>query len=352
MKTFVGLGLVGTFVVASPANIKLGEQIGAVLSKGLSSDPAGFESEFEKSTANTPILSSDAIEKVASNHLAKSAFLAAKTVDYDRCPVGWELQGTRCHAPDGYFQCASKSFDLRLLNHAYKQKLADKCGLEFPTSFAQVGKYWPEFVESPILNVHVKESPNDASINSAVEQAQRQQLASLESEEATTKEILSDMIGRLNIQVEETQRKISNRQTSFLSIASDVQREKENLMNLRSEMNAIKQRLQAKGYSAYNGLVHLLNLVSEPNFRTVAFMTMIPQQLDTLLKTETTPDSIRMLAGSILTHIVNMPVASEVSDTQGGAGHVNIIVPRPSRVYSADSTVLALKAGADAADVA
>lgn len=352
MKLFV-LGLVGC-VVANPANIHLGEEIGAVLSKGLSSDPQGFEQAFEGASASMPILSNTAVENVARNHLAKTASAFLAVPNYDVCPVGWRLESDRCYAPEGYYQCASRSFHLKILNDAYKKKLAEKCGLEFPTvtSFAQTGKYWPYAAENPILNLHVKESGSDAAINQSVEQAQRSQLAALESEEATTKEILSDMISRLNLQVEETQRKISGKQTAFLGIVSDVQREMANYNQMKGELLSIKSRLTAGGYSAYNGLVHLLNLVSEPNFRVAAFLFGIPMSLDRILKMESTPDQVRQMAGSVLTHITNSPVASEVSDTHGGAGHVNIVVPRPSRVYSADAAVLALKAGADAADIA
>ena len=53
----------------------------------------------------------------------------------------------------------------------------------------------------------------------------------------------------------------------------------------------------------------------------------------------------------VITHITNSPIASSVSDHEGANGHVNIVVPRPSRVYGADEAALAMREGARAVDV-
>jgi hypothetical protein len=41
-----------------------------------------------------------------------------------------------------------------------------------------------------------------------------------------------------------------------------------------------------------------------------------------------------------LTMLSGMPVAVEVSDVAGADGHVDIVIPRPSRVYQPDELVL------------
>lgn len=344
--------LLAGVAVASPANVKLGEQIGALLSKGLSEDPAGFQAAFNSATANQPVLSNDAVEAVARNHLSKSAFLGTSKIDYSSCPVGWSRQGDICVAPEGFFAC-SKRFNTRILNDALKAKFAQKCGVEFPKSFA---KYFDEATENPILNLHVKESSNEASTNAAVEASQRAQLAALESEEATTKEFLADLLGKVNLQIEATARKMSGKQTSFLGVVSDVQREAQNMLQLNAELDTLRTRLgynmDKGGYTVYNGLIHALNLVSEPNAQGAMILKMIGAKLRDLMRRESTPDSIRNLAGSIMTHISNAPVASSVASSEGSSGHINIIVPRPSRVYHPDAAILAMKAGADAADIA
>jgi CPW-WPC domain-containing protein len=350
MKAFAGSLILIGCVTASPANVKLGEEIGSLLSRGLSSDPAGFGAAYNAAMANFPMVGNDAVEAVAKNHMASSSFLGAPERDFSSCPVGWSSSGDLCLAPEGFYGC-SRRFNKKVMNDVLKAKFAAKCGIEFPVSFA---RFWPEESEHPILNLHVKESASDASTNASVEASQRAQLAALESEQATTKEILADLLGKLNLRVEALAKKASAKQTSFLAsrIISDVQREAENVAHLSAELGNIQARLADASYPAYNGLVHLLNLVSEPNAQPAMFVKFLGKPLGDLMKNANTPDSIKNLAGSILTQISSAPVTSQVSDTQGGAGQVNIVVPRPSRVYGPDAAVLALKAGADPADIA
>ena len=62
---------------------------------------------------------------------------------------------------------------------------------------------------------------------------------------------------------------------------------------------------------------------------------------ETLLKRPDTSDLNVRLAGSLLTLLTGMPVAAEVADEQSGShGHVDIVLPRPSRVYQADDAIL------------
>merc|ERR1719240_1258209 len=57
-------------------------------------------------------------------------------------------------------------------------------------------------------------------------------------------------------------------------------------------------------------------------------------------------DEIQSLAGSLITRVTDTPVTSETSeDKTGSYGHVHVVIPRPSRVYRADETVIELMAG-------
>ncbi len=54
---------------------------------------------------------------------------------------------------------------------------------------------------------------------------------------------------------------------------------------------------------------------------------------------------MRGFAGSVLTLLTDLPVVSETSTKEGSYGHVNIILPRPSRVYGADAEITELQWG-------
>ena len=70
-----------------------------------------------------------------------------------------------------------------------------------------------------------------------------------------------------------------------------------------------------------------------------------------LMSSPETPDDTRALAGSLITLLTDVPVTSESSDSKTGSyGHVNIVVPRPSRVYGADKEILELEGGAAPSD--
>ena len=126
MKFFFSVcGLAAGLQVRSPANVRMGEEIGALLSEGISKDPVGFNKSFQSATSNFPVVSNDAVEAVARNHVQSSAFLEMKHVDYDSCPLGWSSAGDLCVAPDGFYGC-SRRFNRRVLNASLKQKFAEK----------------------------------------------------------------------------------------------------------------------------------------------------------------------------------------------------------------------------------
>ncbi|KOB88406.1 hypothetical protein PFDG_02153 [Plasmodium falciparum Dd2] len=66
-----------------------------------------------------------------------------------------------------------------------------------------------------------------------------------------------------------------------------------------------------------------------------------------LLQRESTSDRNRWLCGSILTLLTDLPVVSDLADVKTGSyGHVNVIMPRQSRVRNADRNILRLREGA------
>jgi hypothetical protein len=53
-----------------------------------------------------------------------------------------------------------------------------------------------------------------------------------------------------------------------------------------------------------------------------------------VMQSEGASDAMRGGCGSVITHMTNTPVASSIMDTStGGAGHVTVVLPSPSRVY-------------------
>jgi len=55
-----------------------------------------------------------------------------------------------------------------------------------------------------------------------------------------------------------------------------------------------------------------------------------------VMQSESASDAMRGGCGSVITHLTNTPVASSVMDSAtGGAGHVTVVLPSPSRVYGA-----------------
>lgn len=55
-----------------------------------------------------------------------------------------------------------------------------------------------------------------------------------------------------------------------------------------------------------------------------------------VMMSESSSDNMRGACGSVITHLTNTPVASSIMDpATGGAGHVTVVLPSPSRVYGA-----------------
>lgn len=112
-------------------------------------------------------------------------------------------------------------------------------------------------------------------------------------------------------------------------------------LNLAKKMVAkLVPRVKAGGWTATKALTRLVSLTTDPNAKAVMISAGVESAAETLMKRPDTSDRNIGLAGSLLTMLSGMPVAVEVSDEEGGSGHVDVVIPRPSRVYHSDEVLL------------
>ena len=123
---------------------------------------------------------------------------------------------------------------------------------------------------------------------------------------------------------------------SFLKNAgSDLQREIENASSVDAAIAPLSARISQGGRMARRALVRALNLAAEPNARLLMAKSSIMSAAANLMRMEGSSDSLRSLAGSLITVLSGIPVSSTVVDAEDAAyGHVNIVVPRSSRIYA------------------
>ena len=94
----------------------------------------------------------------------------------------------------------------------------------------------------------------------------------------------------------------------------------------------------AQGAKALAALIDLWN--DQEGAKDAIRRTMVGIDCKMLMMSPKTPDYLKNLAGTLLTLISGIPAGSSVPDfTSGSYGHVNIVVPRPSRVYAADKEI-------------
>ena len=108
----------------------------------------------------------------------------------------------------------------------------------------------------------------------------------------------------------------------------------------KKEIAKLIPRVKAGGRMASKALARLVSLTSDPDAKSVMISAGAVAAAETLMKRPDTSDRNVALAGSLLTMLSGMPVAVEVSDVAGANGHVDIILPRPSRVYQPDEVAL------------
>merc|ERR1712007_138955 len=111
-------------------------------------------------------------------------------------------------------------------------------------------------------------------------------------------------------------------------------------------------RVDAGGLTAGDALAKLIGISSRPNMKNIMRVNGLESRAQKLMTSEASSDELRGLAGSLITILSGAPVASEIADEVSGSyGHVNIVVPRPSRIYGPDHAMLKLRFGASPSDI-
>ena len=135
------------------------------------------------------------------------------------------------------------------------------------------------------------------------------------------------------------------------TLLMDAEMMMDHMSSLKNDVQKLGNRVSAGGRKAKKALTRLIDLWSEPNAKPLMLFSGLLFKCKKLMSSPETPDDTRALAGSLITLLTDVPVTSESSDEKSGSyGHVNIVVPRPSRVYRADKEILELEGGAAPAD--
>jgi len=114
-----------------------------------------------------------------------------------------------------------------------------------------------------------------------------------------------------------------------------------------ASVEALAAEVAVGGHVARRALEQLVALSSVPGGKEAIASSEAPGAAAALLKRAGTAEADRALAGSLLTLLSNMPVAAAVSsEVTGGDGHVEIVMPRPSRVYGPDAAAMRASLGA------
>ena len=203
--------------------------------------------------------------------------------DYSKtCPAGWTIVGIQCVAPIDYQGPCATMIDLSRLAVAQKAAYAKACELS-----------WPCGVDSFLDTV-----------------ASFLQYASRDGA-SDPQHFIAD----------------SKLQVSQLNVA-------------KKEVSKLIPRVKAGGWMSTKALTRLVSLTTDPNAKSVMISAGVEAAAETLMKRPDTSDRNVGLAGSLLTMLSGMPVAVEVSDEVGANGHVDVVIPRPSRVYHSDEVIL------------
>ncbi|GAW80921.1 hypothetical protein PGO_091200 [Plasmodium gonderi] len=113
------------------------------------------------------------------------------------------------------------------------------------------------------------------------------------------------------------------------------------------DITSLTARVLAGGRMAVRALSRLKTLASKFENRQLMKKLGTPMASLIMLQRESTSDRDRWLCGSILTLLTDLPVVSDLADIKTGSyGHVNVIMPRQSRVRNPDRHILKLREGA------
>ena len=146
---------------------------------------------------------------------------------------------------------------------------------------------------------------------------------------------------RLNAMVER-----ALRQSVSLSVGASFLGMQRRAGELQSLTTGLVREVDAGGRTARRALQELASLSGESDARSAMVAAGAVRAAETLLKRPSTDEAIRAAAGSLLTQLTDLPVTAEISnEVSGSGGHIEIVLPRPSRVYGPDAAVAQLSAG-------
>ncbi|SCM20858.1 conserved Plasmodium protein, unknown function [Plasmodium chabaudi adami] len=138
---------------------------------------------------------------------------------------------------------------------------------------------------------------------------------------------------------------IKNLQEQMLCTFDALEDIKEVYHNAK-EITSLTARVLAGGRLAIKSLGRLKSLASRIENKQLMKKIGTPMATLILLQRETTSDRNRWMCGSILTLLTDLPVVSDLADVKTGSyGHVNVIIPRQSRVKNPDRVILNLREG-------
>merc|ERR1712226_1064153 len=110
---------------------------------------------------------------------------------------------------------------------------------------------------------------------------------------------------------------------------------------LKRAASELVPRVEAGGHTAKKAQAKAIAMMSEPSAKGSIKGSGLKAAAAKLMSRPSTSADTAALAGSLITLLSDMPVTSEVAEEKTGSyGHVNVVVPRPSRVYSADKALM------------
>ncbi|KAK1443318.1 hypothetical protein BgAZ_201940 [Babesia gibsoni] len=143
----------------------------------------------------------------------------------------------------------------------------------------------------------------------------------------------------------------SNEAELLICVTAAVERTSR-IIKVGTNILSLNFRVLSGGATADHALSMLNTLAANPLNKTLMKALGSTAVIYITLMRESVPDETKVIAGSIMTELTGLPVASNIPDTtSGGFGRVNVIVPRPSRVHRADYDMAKLKAGATKMDL-
>eukprot|EP00742_Colponemidia_sp_Colp-10_P012136 GILJ01013580.1.p1 GENE.GILJ01013580.1~~GILJ01013580.1.p1 ORF type:complete len:256 (+),score=27.19 GILJ01013580.1:45-812(+) len=131
---------------------------------------------------------------------------------------------------------------------------------------------------------------------------------------------------------------------------------KDEELELQAEVMRLAPQILAGGRRAKKALRRLHTLVAHPDGKTIIKQSPVMPACKSLLTR--TPKAlevhIRSMCGSIVAAVTDLPVANQIVDvvtSTAKKGVIDIVYPRPSRVYRFDEEVAKLRAGASVEDI-